>query len=132
METRPVGRLRSLGPHQVTLATPHPLHPGYPAHTAHGATHSAPHYPAYLQHPGHSGYEPHATHNGDLTPRRDDDRSPKSSVSHLSLLSASFPCSLTSSINDLTSEAVVLETAIKNNDTYQVKRLRTAPRQVPD
>ncbi|XP_063888632.1 uncharacterized protein LOC135115637 [Scylla paramamosain] len=30
---------------------------------------------------------------------------------------------LTSSINDLTGEAAVLETAIKGNDTYQVKRL---------
>ncbi|CAL4086523.1 unnamed protein product, partial [Meganyctiphanes norvegica] len=31
--------------------------------------------------------------------------------------------SLTSSINDLSGEATVLEQAIKNNDTYQVKRL---------
>jgi hypothetical protein len=31
--------------------------------------------------------------------------------------------SLTSSLSDVTSEALQLETAIRNNDTYQVKRL---------
>nr|XP_045618556.1 uncharacterized protein LOC123770570 isoform X4 [Procambarus clarkii] len=121
MEGRPAGRLRAPG---QPLATPHPLHPCFPPLATHPAGHGpVHHHPAHLQHPGHAGHDPHPAPNGDLTTRREDDRSPKSSNSHLSLLSASFPCSLTSSINDLTSEAAVLETAIKNNDTYQVKRL---------
>ncbi|XP_047735901.1 uncharacterized serine-rich protein C215.13-like [Hyalella azteca] len=113
--------------HQAT--SPHPSTGTHQSSSSHSTSHSLGHGSlSSSQQQGHSGGGS-STINGDLTPRGmykgdlGEERSPKSSISHLSLLSASFPCSLTSSLSDVTSEALQLETAIRNNDTYQVKRL---------